>query len=77
MAHPRRERLAQRSNRHGMSRDETAGILSYGPAADAADRSRPYQYREIVVVGNENDLDYPLSMRFWLGGNKIEQRPHI
>ena len=55
-----------------MSRDETAGILSYGPAADAADHSRPYQYREIVVVGDENDLDYLRSMRFWLGGDKVE-----
>jgi hypothetical protein len=26
--------------------------------------------RMIVVVGKENDLDYPCSMRFWLGGDK-------
>jgi len=31
----------------------------------------------IVVVGNENDLDYFRSMRFCPGGNKVEQRQHI
>ena len=28
--------------------------------------------RMIVVAGNENDLDYPCSMRFRLGGDKVE-----
>src|SRR6476620_7942283 len=28
--------------------------------------------RMIVVVGKENDLDYPRSMRFLLGGNKVK-----
>jgi hypothetical protein len=33
--------------------------------------------RMIVVENNENDLDYPCSMRFRVGGDKIAQRPHI
>jgi hypothetical protein len=28
--------------------------------------------RMIVVVGNENDLDYSCSMRHWLGGEKVK-----
>ena len=28
--------------------------------------------RMIVVVGNENDLDYPCSMRHWLVGEKVK-----
>jgi hypothetical protein len=31
----------------------------------------------IVVVGNEDDLDYLLSMRFRIGGDKVGQPPHI
>jgi hypothetical protein len=33
--------------------------------------------RMIVVVGNENDLDYPLSMRFRIGRDKAREPPHI
>jgi hypothetical protein len=28
--------------------------------------------RMIVIAGNENDLDYPCSMRFSLSGDKVE-----
>jgi hypothetical protein len=31
----------------------------------------------MVLVGNWNDLDYSLNMRFRVGGDKIAQRPHI
>jgi hypothetical protein len=33
--------------------------------------------RTMVVVGNWNDLDPSLSLRFRVGGDKIAQRPHI
>jgi hypothetical protein len=74
---------AVRKNSASPSTNATKLVRSQSPSSnfkEAKTFSRSWSRlmgRMIVVVGNENDLDYPLSMRFPVGGDKIAQRPHI